>query len=205
MKSFNKLAVLCAVLALSSSAFATSLAPGGSVVPTSLSVTGVTEISTTISGTITTGTFSASYLTGVFTDTNNVYCSGCLDFIYQFENNGPDTLERATMTNFDSFLTNVGYSAAAGGTAVPTTVTRNSFGDIAFNFAGVASGVESELLIIQTNATSYGSGFFSLQDGTAGSGAAYAPATPEPSSLMLMGSGLVSAAGMFLRRRRVNA
>lgn len=29
--------------------------------------------------------------------------------------------------------------------------------------------------------------------------------TPEPSSLMLMGSGLVSAAGMFLRRRRVNA
>jgi len=204
VKSFNKLAVLCAVLALSSSAFATSLAPGGSVVPTSLSVTGVTEISTTISGTITTGTFSAFYQTGVFTDTNNVYCSGCLDFIYQFSNSGPDTIERATMTNFDSFLTNVGYNALTG-TAQPGTVTRNLAGDIAFNFVGVASGVESELLIIQTNATSYGSGFFSLQDGTAGSGAAYAPATPEPSSLMLMGSGLVSAAGMFLRRRRVNA
>jgi hypothetical protein len=29
--------------------------------------------------------------------------------------------------------------------------------------------------------------------------------TPEPSSLMLMGSGLVSAAGMIMRRRRVNA
>lgn len=204
MKSFNKLAVLGAVLALSSSAFATSLAPGGSVVPTSLSVTGVTEVSSTIFGTITTGTFSAAYATGVFTDTNNVYCAGCLDFIYQFTNNGPDTLERATMTNFDSFLTNVGYNAVTG-TATPTTVTRNLAGDLAFNFSGVVTGQESDLLIIQTNATSFTSGFFSLQDGTAGSGAAYAPATPEPSSLMLMGSGLVSAAGMFLRRRRVNA
>lgn len=31
------------------------------------------------------------------------------------------------------------------------------------------------------------------------------PQTPEPSSLMLMGSGLASAAGMFMRRRRVTA
>lgn len=199
------LAVLGAVLALSMSAHATLLGVGGSVVPSNITnLSGVTEVSSTISSSITTGTFSATYATGVFTDTNNVFCAGCLDFIYFFTNNGPDTLERATMTNFDSFLTNVGYSTLTG-TATPTNATRNSFGDIAFNFAGVGTGVTSNYLIIETNATSFTSGFFSLQDGTAGSGAAYAPATPEPSSLMLMGSGLVSAAGMFLRRRRVIA
>jgi hypothetical protein len=110
------------------------------------------------------------------------------------------------MANFDSFLTNVGYNTSVG-TVAPTSVTRNSAGDIAFNFSGVVTGQESNFLIIETNATNFTSGFFSLQDGTAGTGAAYQPtaATPEPSSLMLMGSGLVSAAGMFMRRRRAIA
>lgn len=206
MKNLGKLVVLGAVLALSaSSAFATSLAAGGSVAPSVIDTSGFTALAIT-SSSITTPTFYATYAAAVYTDTNNVYCSGCLDFLYVFTNNGPDTIERATMANFDGFLTNVGYNTAVG-TATPTSVSRNLAGDLAFNFSGVVTGQESNFLIIETNATNFTSGFFSLQDGTAGSGAAYQPtaATPEPSSLMLMGTGLMSAAGLVMRRRRAIA
>jgi hypothetical protein len=58
-------------------------------------------------------------------------------------------------------------------------------------------------LVIETNATHYMPGWLSVQDGTAGYGAAFqpAPAIPEPASLVLMGSGLIAAGG-FLRKSR---
>jgi hypothetical protein len=42
-----------------------------------------------------------------------------------------------------------------------------------------------------------------LQDTAVGTGSGLVPETPEPSSLMLLGTGLVSGAGMLMRRRRV--
>ena len=75
---------------------------------------------------------------------------------------------------------------------------------IGFNFPAAGEIIPGEttvLLVIETNARHYTTGFVSAQDGTAGFGFAYAPAVPEPSSLALLGSGLTMA-GALIRRLR---
>jgi hypothetical protein len=128
---------------------------------------------------------------------------GCLDFVYQFTNLGGDANERYSMYNFSGFLINGGTNPF--GLHDPTTIDRSLLGPvIGFNFPGadgISPGMTTPLLVIETNALYYTSGFVSAQDGTAGYGFAYAPAVPEPSSLALIGGGL-SVFGLLLRKVR---
>ncbi len=160
------------------------------------------------SGTITTATFSADYTTWVYADPTNSLCSGCLDFVYQFTNNGPQSNQRYSMSSFTGYMVDVGTSPF--GVHDPNTVSRSSLqgGDvISFNFDqfgnDVHPGETTVLLVIDTNARNFTNGFLSAQDGTAGFGVGYQPAgspVPEPTSLMLLGSGVL-AAGSLLRKR----
>jgi hypothetical protein len=161
----------------------------------------------TYSGTITEATFTADYTQLVYADPNNTFCAGCLDFVYQFTNNGPDVLERFSMYNFVDFRVDAGYDPNSGLHA-PLTVNRTTDGTvIGFNYNGadnVLPGETTPLLVIETDAITYVDGFVSAQDGNAGFGFAYAPgaAVPEPASLGLLGTGLVAVGG-FLRRFRL--
>ena len=200
-------AVLALGLTFTYSALATPIAPGNTVAPSVLSITGLTAVSPTINSSISPGTFTANYSTGVYADTNNTFCSGCYDFLYVLTNSGPGPIERTTMFDFDGFLANVGYASSGSGSVNPISVDRTSTGGvIGFNFDtnGVRSGQSSSFLIIETNATAYTNGTFSIQDGSAGTGAAYAPVvTPEPSSLLLLATGLLTA-GSIARRKAMS-
>jgi hypothetical protein len=197
-----KLICLLAIALLAPLAHASILGNGNSVPPSPLFPGGSLVAST--SGTITTPTFTASYTQWVWADPSNSWCAGCLDFVYQFTNNGGDANERFSMYSFAGFLVDVGTNPF--GVHDPTTIDRSMLGPvIGFNFPGsdeIAPGQSTPLLVIETNAVRFTNGFASAQDGTAGFGFAYAPlAVPEPSSLALMGGGL-SVFGFLLRKVR---
>lgn len=198
-----RLVFLLAMALLVPLAHASTLGNGNSVPPSPLFPGGTLLAST--SGTIATVTFSDSYTENVYSDPSNTWCTGCLDFVYQFTNNGPDSNERYTMSNFAGFLVDVGTNPFGGHD--PTTINRSKNGSVVgFDFSAsdeISPGLTTPFLVIETNAQSFTNGFVSAQDGTAGSGLGFAPfvpfAAPEPSSLALLGGGL-SLVGALLRK-----
>ena len=203
-QSPSRLLVLLAFTLLLPCAQASVLGNGLSVAPSPLFPGGVMVAHA--SGTITTPTFTTTYTQTVWADSSNTWmCTGCLDFVYQFTNLGPDPNQRFTMSSFQGFLLDVGTDPF--GVHDPTLVDRSIAGAVVgFNFpAGdeIAVGETTVSLVIETNATRFVPGFVSAQDGTAGSGFAWAPqVVPEPASLMLMGSGLLAVGG-YLRKSRL--
>jgi LPXTG-motif cell wall-anchored protein len=217
----------CSVLAFIFSAalaHATILSPGGSP-PVAASafgtpVTGPFLADTGLqnfTGTNSLGqtTISGEYRAMVYSDPGNDFCAGCLDFFVVVESNSSstDAIERITLASFGSFLTNVGYSVGKGSLPSgidPTTVDRSSNGSVVgFNFStlpGVAPGDETEVLEIQTNATSFMKGTLQIIDSSVASVTAFEPClgtVPEASSIsMTLLGGLLLGLGFIGRRRR---
>jgi len=148
------------------------------------------------------GDFTTSFTTSVISDPANNFCANCLDFVYAFTNNGPDDNGRYTMGVFSTWKTDVGYVTAAG--VIPNQVERSANGNnIAFDFAGsdnVMTGQSTVLLVIETNATDFAPGRVSAQNNVTANGSAFQPAVPEPSSLALLGSGVLGLAQLLRRK-----
>lgn len=200
------------------SAKATVLAPGASGLPDIINVPAFGSGSTLVAyrtGTFSDGTISGTYEEAVVSDTTNPYGSGDFDFEIAINpNTGTDAVGRVTETGYAGFSTDVGYDSLFCGIefcgsstlVAPTAVDRSlSGGTIGFTFASgaLAPGDSSYILEIATNATSYtSSGTAHFIDGGDAAIADFAPSVPEPTTLSLMGMGLLSLLGL---RKKSNA
>ncbi len=113
-----------------------------------------------------------------------------------------EAITRLTATNFAGFTVDANYNNLTSG-SIASTVDRQSAGVVGFQFSPVIGvdglGGSSALLWIQTNAKSYIPGNVSLIDGRTTDLTMFGPATPEPSSLMLLGMGIL---GLFCLGKR---
>jgi hypothetical protein len=193
------------------SAYATSLSPGQSIAGSgdNFPLLHTSYAGLPISGSASSGELNVSYIEYVDVDADNVFCSGCLDFLIQVTNNSSESsgenLEHVTFGSFAGFLTDVGIFVGAQKGVDPTSIDRTSgLGTVVtFDFSGsgnIKPGETSDYLVVQTNATSFAPGSISIQDDTSVNVPGFAPA-PEPMSLSLLGGGLALFGFAGLRRR----
>lgn len=159
--------------------------------------------------------FTGSFTTSVINE-GSANSLGGLTFVYDFGNNGPNTLRRFTATNFGGFTVDVGYDGpgpiVGAATINPLNLDRSSTASdngavIGFDFTGgtqpgVAAGQSSSYLVIRTNANSFRTGGVSIIDGGTANVPAFAPTSvPEPGTMVAALLGLTAIGGLRLRRR----
>ncbi len=210
-RTFIALAALIGLCA-ASTAHATVLTPGsGNVASSTVSVgAGSTLLATqTVSANIVATGLVASVTEWVYSDG----VTHGLDFVYQVNvsSTSLDFVDSVTASNFNTLASgsiNVGangsgnvpllVSWSAGGAAVKWFFSNNTNNDI-------QPGQSSQLLVIQTSATTYTTGNFTVQNSGATTIAGYEPgalaSVPEPSSLAIGGIGALGLIGFGLRRR----
>jgi len=173
---------------------------------------------------ITAATFTATVHTAVQTGDllgGVANCAGCLDFFYQITINSTatdgDGPNRTTITSFApaSITTDVwqllnGSVLGLGfvnGTVAGTTDDRNTASVVGENFTGnsLITGASNFVFVVRTNVKEFQPGVYNAIDGSIGATNTLAPTiTPEPSTAVLLGSGLFGLVG-FARRRKNNA
>ncbi len=210
MKKLLVVALLAGVVlavGLANQAFAAvSLNPGDNVVSVADSIPASTLwASLTIPFDLTSG--SGNKIKGtLYEEVRRETGTNQLIFVYKVDNTGSgvayDSFGRVTATSFTGFTTDVAYESAS---SIPDHFTRSTNGSVVgFIYGnGIPTGGDSVKMWIKTNAYLYGPGGTSIINGVTADLNTYGPkpGTPEPSSMVLLGLGLVGMCGRALRKK----
>jgi len=153
------------------------------------------------------------YRSLVVSDPSNVFCAGCLDFVYgASDTGGPDAIGYVTASSFGGFKIDAGVASnlvtgGGAGDIAPIDVSVGVGGVVVtWEFpgaTGVPTGYETAVLVVETNATSWTGGTFAVIDSGTTNLPAFQPSVPEPATIVLLVS-MLGVVGLGLRKRVIN-
>lgn len=127
---------------------------------------------------------------------------GGLTFTFVMSNNGPDRLDRLTVSDYTGYGTDVAQDLTVG-TAPAVLADRDVTGETVIwqfgNAPGLTAGTSSYRLIVHTNATQFTQALAGILNGAPASALTFGP-TPLPEPATLAGVALLGL-GIIARRR----